>query len=46
VKKYAVEVTRFALSDLKQISDFYLSHGEQKTVSYLITLIENTIEQL
>jgi mRNA-degrading endonuclease RelE of RelBE toxin-antitoxin system len=46
VKKYAVEVTRSALSDLKQISDFYLSHGEQKTVSYLITLIENTIEQL
>jgi hypothetical protein len=33
VKKYAVEVTRSALSDLKQISYFYRSHAEQKIVA-------------
>ena len=46
MKKYAVEVTRSALSDLEQISDFYLSHGDQKLVSNLLSLIENAIEQL
>lgn len=46
MKKYSVEVTRSALRDLEQISDFYLNHGDQKLVTYLISLIENAIDQL
>ncbi|PKG99360.1 type II toxin-antitoxin system RelE/ParE family toxin [Paraglaciecola sp. MB-3u-78] len=46
MKKYSVEITRSALKDLEQISDFYLSHSDQKIVTYLISLIESAIEQL
>jgi len=46
VKKYSVKVTRSALGDLEQISDFYLSHGDQKLASALILKIEKAITQL
>lgn len=46
MKKYSVEVTRSAIKDLEQISDFYLSHADKILASHLISLIENAINQL
>lgn len=46
MKKYRVEVTLSAFRDLEQISDFYLSHGDQKLASSLILKIAKAIDQL
>ena len=46
MKKYRVEVTRSGFCDLEQISDFYLSEGDQKLASALILKIEKAIDQL